>query len=76
MLDFINLEQSAPVFMIVGLVLFVAGFLLSGNAKKNNIAGVISMILKTVGLIGIVIAVAYWVTTGISDWNDYAQRML
>ena len=76
MLDFINLEQSAPIFMIVGLVLFVAGFLLSGNAKKNNIAGVISMILKTVGLIGIVIAVAYWVTTGISDWNDYAQRML
>lgn len=76
MLEFLNLAQTAPIFMTVGVVLFLIGFFLGGNAKKDNAAGVFSMILKTVGIICALIAVAYWVTTSLTDWAEYSEKML
>ncbi len=76
MLNFLNLAQTAPIFMTVGAVMFVLGFLLSGNAKKSAGAGVFSMFLKTVGIVLMLIAAAYWVTTSLTDWADYSKKML
>lgn len=76
MLEFLNLAQNAPIFLTVGIVLFVIGFLMSGNAKKNNVAGVFSMLLKTIGIILALIAISYWVTTSLTNWSEYSDRML
>ena len=76
MFEFLNLAQTAPIYMTIGVVMFVLGFLLSGNAKKSAGVGVISMLLKTIGIILALIAASYWITTAIAGWSDYSDMML
>lgn len=76
MLDFLNLAQNAPIFLTVGIVLFIIGFAISGNAKKSAGIGVLSMFFKTVGIILALIAISYWVTTSFTSWSEYSDRML
>ena len=76
MLDFLNLEQNAPIFMAIGVVVLIIGFLMGGNAKKSAAVGVFSMFLKTVGAILALIAISYWVSNAFTDWSEYSDRML
>lgn len=73
---FTDLSQYSMIFAVVGAILFVLGFLLKGNAKKDTAAGVISMILITVGVIGLFFAAAQWISQSVSGWNFFSDRML
>ena len=75
MLEFLNLEQNAPIFAVVGAISFILGFILKGNAKKSNGAGVGSMFLMTIGAVALLIAISYFVTTSLTDWAEYSERM-
>ncbi len=73
---FTDLSQYSTIFAVVGAVLFVLGFLLKGNAKKDTAAGVISTIMITVGVIGLLFAAAQWISQSITGWNFFSDRML
>ena len=76
MAEVFDLAKNAPIFALVGTVMFLIGFFSRGNAKKNVAIGVFSMFFRTIGTILLLIAVSYWITTGISDWMEYSNRML
>ena len=73
---FADLTKYAPIFAIVGAVLFVLGFLLRANSKKDTATGVISMILMTVGVISLVFAAVQWISQSFGDWEVFSDRML
>ena len=72
----IDMKKFAPIFAIIGAVLFVLGFLMRGGTKKSTGVGVISMVLRTIGIVLLLIAISYWVTTSFSEWNKYSDKML
>jgi amino acid permease len=74
---FEDLSKYSTIFAIVGAVLFVIGMLVrGGNQEKKTGASVIAMIMISVGLVLLIYAISNWVTTGISDWSNYSERML
>jgi membrane-bound ClpP family serine protease len=73
---FTDLAQFSTIFAIVGAILFVLGFLLKGNAKKDTAAGVISTILITLGVVGLLFAGAQWISQSITNWNFFSDRMI
>lgn len=73
---FADLSQYSTIFAVVGAILLVLGFLVKGNAKKDTVAGVFSMILITVGAIGLLFAAAQWISQSFSDWGFFSDRMM
>ncbi len=74
--DVINdLSQFAMPAFIVGIVVFILGFLLRGNAKKSIAVGFFSMLFLTVGAVLILFAVANWVSDTVDSWNAFSGKM-
>ena len=72
----IDISQFTTVFLIVGAILFVLGFLLRGNAKKSSVSSVISMLFLTVGSILLLLAAFKWISQSFNDWGIFSDRML
>ena len=62
------------IILIVGVVLFLIGFLMRGNAKANTAVGVISMFLMTAGAIALLYCLAQWVGTSFTGWQEYSDK--
>ena len=74
--DVINdLSQFAMPAFIVGIVVFILGFLLRGNAKKSVAVGFFSMLFLTIGADLILFAASTWFSGTVDDWNSFSGRM-
>lgn len=73
---FADLTKYAPIFAVVGAILFVLGLLLKANSKKETASGVISMIMMTLGVVLLLFATVQWISQSFGDWKIFSDRML
>lgn len=73
---FTDLSQFAVPAAIIGGILFVLGFLLKANAKKETLSSVFSTLMLTVGVAFILFAAATWISQAIDDWGVFSDKML
>ncbi|MDO4967799.1 MAG: hypothetical protein Q4E70_03510 [Candidatus Saccharibacteria bacterium] len=62
------------IILIVGIVLFLIGFLMRGSAKANTAVGVISMFFMTAGAAALIYCLAQWIGTSFTGWQDYSDK--
>lgn len=73
---FADLSQFAMPAAIIGGILFVLGFYLKGNAKKDTASSLFSMLFLTVGVILLLFAASVWISQSFSSWNFFSDRMI
>jgi uncharacterized membrane protein len=76
-MDFLEeLAKYSTIIFVIGLVLFVVGFLLKANAKKDTAASVFSTIFLTIGVFLLMIALGKWISDSIGNWSFISDRMI
>lgn len=72
---FTDLAQFAMPAAIAGGIIFVLGFLLKANAKKETASSVFSTLMLTVGAVLLLFAAATWISQSFESWGLFSDRM-
>lgn len=73
---FTDLSQFMVPAAIIGGILFVLGFLLKGNAKKDTAASIISTLLLSIGVVLLLFAGITWASKSIENWGIFSDKMI
>lgn len=64
------------ILLILGVGLFLIGFLMRGNTKKSAGVAVVSMLLRTAGALMLLFVISQWVMKTLEGWGFFSDRMI